>query len=70
MKLRKDIMNYAASNRNPPKGYGSIRAGMEVAKFRSERMKYWKEQIGNGSYTDEVFERADDDVISEFGQPF
>lgn len=70
MKLRRDIMNYAASNRNPPKGYGSISAGMEVAKFRSERMKYWKEQIGNGSYTDEVFERADDDVISEFGQPF
>jgi hypothetical protein len=70
MKLRKDIMNYAASMKNPPKGYGSISAGLEVAKYRSDRMKYWKEQIGNGSYTDEVFERADDDVISEFGQPF
>lgn len=70
MKLRKDIMNYAASNRNPPKGYGSISAGLKVEKFRSERMKYWREQIGNGSYTDEVFERAYDDVIAEFGHPF
>ena len=65
-----NIMKYAASQKNPPKGYGSINAGMEVARYRSERMKYWKQALKVSTYTDEVFTKADDDVIAKYGNPF
>jgi hypothetical protein len=66
----KDLMRYAASMKNPPKGYGSITAGLAVASYRSERMKYWKEKVGNGSYTDEVFDIVEDEIVAKFGHPF
>lgn len=65
-----DILRYAASSKNPPKGYGSISAGMEVAKYRSERLKYWKAYFKTSCYTNEVFDRADADVIAKYGHPF
>lgn len=66
----KNLMSYAASSRNPPKGYGSIEAGLTVMAYRSERLKYWAKEIGNGLYTDEVFKKAHDEAIAKFGEPF
>lgn len=66
----KNIMSYAASQRNPPKGYGSIEAGLTVLAYRSERLKYWAKEIGNGLYTDQVFINTQKDVIAKFGEPF
>lgn len=66
----KNLMGYAASAKNPPKGYGSIEAGMKVAAYRSKRMKYWAKRIGNGKYTEQVFANTENDVIAEFGKPF
>ena len=64
------IMNYAASNMNPPKGYGSILAGITVSAYRSERLKYWRHALGVLVYTDECFINAEKDVLDKFGQPF
>lgn len=64
------LQSYFASQSNPPKGYGSIEAGLKVMAFRSSRMKYWAKQIGKGSYTDEVFAKAESDVLAEYGEPF
>lgn len=69
MKGAQNIMGYAASMKNPPKGYGSIESGMKVAKLRSERLSYWAKQIGGGKYTEDVFANAERDVIAEFGRP-
>ena len=65
-----NLMSYAASSKNPPKGYGSIEAGMTVMTYRSERLKYWAKEIGSGLYTDEVFKRASDDAVARYGEPF
>lgn len=65
-----NILSHCASMKNPPKGYGSIEAGMRVAAFRSKRLKYWAKEIGNGLYTDQVFINTQKDVIAEFGEPF
>lgn len=65
-----NIMTYAASMKNPPKGYGSIEAGMKVAAYRSKRLDYWAKQIGNGKYTDQCFINAEADVVAEWGNPF
>lgn len=67
---RKNIMSYAAGPKNPPKGYGSIEAGLTVMEYRSERVKYWAKKIGGGLYTDEVFKKAHDETIAKFGEPF
>lgn len=66
----KPLMSYAASSRNPPKGYGSIEAGMRVHAYRSERLNYWKQTLGVNVYTDECFINADRDVVAKFGEPF
>jgi len=64
------LMSGAASMKNPPKGYGSIEAGMKVAKYRSQRLAYWAKEIGNGLYTEQVHINAQADVIAEWGNPF
>ena len=64
------LMSGAASMKNPPKGYGSIEAGMKVAAYRSQRLGYWAKQIGNGCYTEQVFVNAEADVVAEWGKPF
>lgn len=66
----KNIMAYAASSKNPPKGYGSIEAGMQALAYRSERLKYWKQTLCVDVYTDECFINAERDVVAKFGQPF
>lgn len=63
-------LSHCASMKNPPKGYGSIEAGLRVAAFRSERLRYWAKEIGDGLYTDEVFINTQKDVIAEYGEPF
>ncbi len=63
-------MSYAASMKNPPKGYGSIETGMKVAAYRNQRLDYWAKQIGNGKYIDQVFVNAEKDVVAEYGKPF
>ena len=66
----KDILKHAASMKNPPKGYGSIDAGMKAFAYRKERMRYWAKRLGVDSYTVECFEKAEADVVAKFGQPF
>lgn len=68
--IHKNLMSYAASMKNPPKGYGSIETGMKVAAFRSKRLDYWAKHVGNGKFTDEVFSLAEKDVVAEYGTPF
>lgn len=65
-----ELMSRCASMINPPKGYGSIEAGLKVAAFRSKRMTYWEKELGGKGYTAEVFERVQADVISEWGEAF
>ncbi len=64
------LMANCASMKNPPKGYGSIETGMKVTAYRNKRLDYWAKQIGNGGYTPEVFERAEVDVVAEWGKAF
>lgn len=68
----KDYEPYFASSKNPPKGYGSIEAGMRAAAYRSERLKYWSKTLGvkNNGYSTECFVNAERDVVAKFGQPF
>ncbi|AND74948.1 hypothetical protein pf16_25 [Pseudomonas phage pf16] len=66
----KDYESYFASSKNPPKGYGSIEAGMQALGYRSERLKYWRETLGTAGYTPECFANAERDVVAKFGQPF
>jgi hypothetical protein len=65
-----NLMSHCASQSNPPKGYGSISTGMKVAAFRSKRLDYWAKQLGGKGFTPECFERANADVIAEWGNPF
>lgn len=64
------LLSYCASAKNPPKGYGSIEAGMKVMAYRSKRLKHWAAEIGGGLYTDEVFTRTQADVVAKWGEPF
>lgn len=64
------LMSGAASMKNPPKGYGSIEAGMKVVAYRNKRLDYWSKTLGNVGFTAEVFERAEADVIAEWGNKF
>lgn len=70
IKVTEKMLSHCASMKNPPKGYGSIEAGMKVAAYRSERLAHWAKQLGNKGYTPEVFEKAQADVIAEWGNPF
>lgn len=63
----KNMMDFAASMKNPPKGYG-LETGLKVAAYRSERMEHWAKQLGNG-YCPEVFDRVEQDIIKKFGYP-
>lgn len=63
----KNLMDYAASMNNPPKGYG-LETGFKVAAYRSQRMKHWAKKIGKG-YCAEVFDKVEKDIIAKFGPP-
>lgn len=66
----REFASHFASPKNPPKGYGSIDAGIEAFSYRKERMRYWMQRLGVDVYTTECFERADADVLAKFGKPF
>jgi hypothetical protein len=65
-----NLMGYAASMTNPPKGYGSIESGLRVAAFRNKRLDHWAKEVGNGRYTEQVLANAQADVVAEFGEAF
>lgn len=58
---------YAASLRNPPKGYGSIDAGIRVLKYRSERLDHYN---GLGYDYAAAAVAAERDVLAMYGEPF
>jgi len=60
-----NFMNYAASQNNPPKGYGSIDKGIEVAMYRGDQTrKYMKEGMDYVAAT----MKAQADVVTKFGK--
>lgn len=61
------LMNHAASLRNPPKGYGSIDAGIRVLKYRSERLDHYK-ALGYDYAAAAV--AAEHDVVATYGEPW
>lgn len=64
--LNFNINNYTANVNRSPKSYGSIEAGLEVIKFRRERMEYHAAQ--NTDY----YAAADlvkIEIIDKFGAP-
>lgn len=63
-------LSHCASMKNPPKGYGSIEAGLKVMAYRSERLRHWAKEIGGGLFTEEVFIKTQQDVIATYGEPF
>lgn len=65
--MKRDLMSYAASMTNPPKGY-PFAICFDVARYRNERMDYWSKKL-KCAYTPEVFELVAKDVIKKFGHP-
>lgn len=63
----KNLMSYAASMTNPPKGYGSIETGMKVAKYRGERVAFYQK---SGKDYATAATLAQSDVVKKFGNPF
>ena len=63
----KNLMSYAASPSNPPKGYGSIENGLAVIAYRNERFKEldWPRSI---SY-EEAAAIIEKEIIEKFGKP-
>ncbi|MNC07133.1 hypothetical protein D3C76_165780 [compost metagenome] len=61
------VNTYAASPRNPPKGYGSIDAGIAVMRYRSTRLGLYQSQ--GLDYT-QAATLAQRDVISVYGEPW
>ena len=59
----KNLMNYAASQNNPPKQHVN---SFEIIEYRNERLSYWADKLGNGLYTDQVFVNAENDVKRKF----
>lgn len=62
-----DLMNYAASSRNPPKGYGSIDKGLEVMAYRTSRERHYK---ALGVDWVEAIRKGEQDAIQKYGEPF
>lgn len=63
----KNLMSYAASMSNPPKGYGTIDKAVAVIQYRSERFKEldWPRSI---SY-EEAAAMIEKEIIEKFGKP-
>ena len=59
----KNLMDYAASQTNPPKQYKN---SLEIMEYRNKRLDYWANKIGEGLYTDQVFVNAEGDVNRKF----
>lgn len=61
----KNIMDYAASFSNPPKGYG-LEIGLQAGKYRGEVIS---EVMKEGKTFEEAAIIAERKVIEKFGQP-
>lgn len=63
----KDLLDHAVSFKNGKGfGYGSIELGLEVAAYRSKRIRYWMKRIG--CEWCEAATRAHKDVIAKYGE--
>ena len=62
-----NLLSYAASLSNPPKGYGSIDKGLEVSEYRCTRLDYYMAQGHNYAQAATLAHR---DVIARYGEPF
>lgn len=60
------LMQHAASPSNPPKGYGSISKGLEVAAYRSKLWDKHHTRLG----VVELHQLIDREVVKKFGKPF
>lgn len=62
----KNLMDYAASPTNPPKGYG-LEGGIAIARYRNERLNDmdWPRSI---SYEDAV-KIIEKEILEKFGAP-
>lgn len=60
------VSRHAASMHEPPKMYESINKGMEVAAYRGKRIDY---HAKGGPFTDDVFAKAEADVVAKYGKP-
>ena len=62
-----NLMSHTASMSNPPKGYGSIKCGLAVARYRNQRLVEldWPRTI---SYEDAVT-RIEAEILEKFGAP-
>lgn len=58
-----NLMAYAASQYNPPKGYGEI--GLDVALYRGARQRYYR-NLGMDYVT--AATKAHEDVIRKYGE--
>jgi hypothetical protein len=67
MNIQTLVNTYAASPRNPPKGYGSISLGIEVASYRARRMDHYR-ALGNDYVQCATLAQAD--VIAMYGEPW
>lgn len=67
MNISQLVVKHAASPRNPPKGYGSISLGIEVAKYRARRHDHYR-ALGN-DYA-QCATLAHGDVIAMYGEPW
>ena len=67
MNIRTLVIQHAAIPRNPPKGYGSIAKGIEVASYRGARVDH---HMGLGCAYDVAAMMAHVDVIASYGEPW
>ena len=67
MKNAKDLLRHCASMKNPPKGYGSIEAGMKAAALRSGVIA---DCLAKGMDYSEAAEVAEREVAKKYGCPF
>lgn len=59
-------LKHAASMKNPPKGYGSMVVGLEVAAYRNKRRRYWE---GQGEDYESALRLAQKDVLAKYSEP-
>lgn len=58
---------HCANMRKPPLGYGLLK--WEVLTYRTKRLDYWRNKIGEGLFTEDVRIKADNDVVDKYGPP-
>lgn len=61
-----DLMSYAASPSNPPKGYKSLEIGLKAGKLRGD---LFRQYIGEGLSLEDAATRADAAVVGTYGKP-